>query len=220
MRKISALMLVLLPLAVYCQEKQPKKEKTDIGIGFRAGYNYANVTNASQINMSGRAGWHVGLVYAPHSHGIIGSRTEIIYSQHGYNYTNDTVNGQVNLDYIMMAQYMAIHITKYFEIDLGGQTAYLLTAKVDSSSQKSTGNAMVDQTMSYYNRFDYGYGGGVEIHPFMGLLIGARYSISLSNLFKMPSSYPTGTGQLPSFVPTVSFNPKNNVVQVYIGYKF
>src|SRR5262249_39681967 len=145
---------------------------------------------------------------APHSRGVIGSRTEIIYSRHGYNYTTDTVNGSVNLDYLMLAQYMAIHITKYFEIDLGGQTAYLLTAKVDSASQRSTGNAQIDQALSYYNRFDYGYGGGVEVHPVAGLLIGARYNISLSNLFKMPSSFPTGNGQPPSYVvPTININP-------------
>jgi hypothetical protein len=67
---------------------------------------------------------------------------------------------------------------------IGGQTAYLLHVKIDSSNKMPYGNAQISSLLSYYNRFDYGFGGGVEIHPIAGLLIGGRYNISLSNLYK------------------------------------
>ena len=57
------------------------------------------------------------------------------------------------------------------------------------------------KAVSYYNRLDYGYALGIEIHPVMGLLIGARYNISLANLYKQPtpSSY-ISSGGAPAFL--------------------
>jgi hypothetical protein len=122
----------------------------------------------------------------------------------------------VSLDYIMLPQFMTINITKFFQIQLGGQMAYLINAKADSTT--STGNATADKIMNYYNRFDYGFGGGIEIHPVAGLLIGARINISLSSLYKDAlTTPPSGTGT-PSFVPKVDV--KNNLFQLSAGWIF
>ena len=87
---------------------------------------------------------------------------------------------------------------------------YLLNARSDST-QPSSGNATADKILSTYRRFDYGYAAGLEIHPIAGLLIGARYNVSLSNLYKTPVDGSAGMG---------SVNFKNNVVQVFAGYRF
>ena len=229
MKRVSLLLPLLLPLVMLGQQTgqqagpQPaKKDKTSkhwkgIGLGVKAGLNFANVTNASSINGSTRAGFHAGLFFEPSSR-IIGSRTELIYSQHGFNYKAATADGSVNLDYIEFTQMMAINITSYAELMLGGYTAYLLHVKNDSG-QISTGNASADQMLSFYNRFDYGFGGGLEIHPVRGLLIGARYNLSFSNLFKQNAAG-TDQGQ-PSYIPySGSPNFKNNVVQLFVGYRF
>ena len=42
----------------------------------------------------------------------------------------------VNLDYIMLPQYLCINITSYFSVMLSGQMAFLLNAKADSSSRR------------------------------------------------------------------------------------
>ena len=229
MKKTPLLLLLLLPIVLFGQQagqqpgapQQADKKNTSkhwkgIGIGVLAGLNFANVTNASAINSSTRAGFHAGIFFEPGSK-IISSRTELIYSQHGFNYEAAMQNGSVNLDYIQLTQMMAINITSYVELQFGGYTSYLLKVKNDSS-QMSTGNASVDQMMSFYNRFDYGYGGGVEIHPVRGLLVGARYSVSLSNLYKQNAS---ATGQAPSYYPSAgNINFKNNVVQIFVGYRF
>jgi opacity protein-like surface antigen len=229
MKKYPLLLLLLAPLALYSQQptmqpttesKKKPVEHHSIGIGIKAGFNFANVTNASSINASSRAGYHFGLFLAPSSKGILGSRTELVYSRHGYNYKTDTVNGAVNLDYIMLTQMMAFHITKYFDLHLGGYSAYLLSAKSDTMANALAGTpyASYASMLSFYNRFDYGFGVGAEVHPVAGLLIGVRYQLSFSNLFKTPTFDSSGPPPPSSYTPNVNF--KNNVVMLSIGYRF
>jgi Outer membrane protein beta-barrel domain len=230
-------LLLLLPILAYTQEQPgqptvpdnspPKAQHHSIGFGVAAGFNFSNVTGASSISPSSRTGYHFEVFLAPSSHSILGSRTELIYSHHGYNYGHDsssasgTTAGSVALDYIMLAQYITINITKWVQIQLGGQTAYLLNVKVDSSNQLTNGNAAAASAISYYNRIDAGFGGGVEIHPVAGLLVGARYSISLTNAYKQSSTSSGSNAPPPSFVPGIgSINLKNNLVQLFIGYRF
>jgi hypothetical protein len=221
------LLVMFIPIALYSQqptmqqtpETKKKPEHHSIGIGIKAGYNFANVTNASSINASSRAGYHFGLFLAPESKSILGSRTELVYSRHGFDYKTDTVNGSVNLDYIMLTQMMAIHITKYFELQFGGYTAYLLSVKNDTMQNALAGTpyASYGSTLSFYNRFDYGFGVGAEVHPVAGLIIGVRYQLSFANLYKTPSF--TSTGMPQSFTPP-SVDLKNNAVLISVGYRF
>jgi opacity protein-like surface antigen len=224
MKRIVWLLAMITPIALYSQEqpgieKETKKKKpaSSIGIGIKAGLNFANVSNASSINSSSQTGFHAGILYGKPSKAILGSRTELLFSRQGYDYKSGSTTGAVKLDYIMLAQMLAINITKYVQVQIGAQTAILLTARADSSKQ-STGNASADNILSFYNRFDYGFGGGIEIHPVKGLLIGGRYSISLANLYKQPD-YSSGSSN-PSSIPGSDINLKNNVVQLFIGYRF
>jgi len=187
-------------------------------IGIKAGLNFANVTKVDNISNSSKTGFHAGIFLAPPSKGIIGSRTELIFSRQGYDYKTSTNTGNVNLDYIMLPQYLSINITKYFSIMFGGQMAYLLNAKADTTANGSSGSGdPYGGIMKLYNRFDYGYGGGVEIHPVSGLVIGGRFNISLSKLYD-PSAYTSTSGDPADFVPKVDV--KNNVFQIFAGWRF
>ncbi|HLY70873.1 MAG TPA: porin family protein [Puia sp.] len=198
------------------KEMKRKNDQGGIGIGFKFGLNFANVTNAASINSGSQTGFHAGIFISPPTRSILSSHTEIIFSRQGYNYESDSSSGSVKLNYLTLAQLMAINITRYVQIQLGGQFSYLLNAKVDSS-KPSTGYAGVDKILSFYNRFDYGFAVGLEIHPYAGIVIGVKYNISLSNLYKQPST----TDSIPSFIPsTSSINLKNNVVQLSVGYRF
>ena len=196
--------MLFLPCLIYSQ------------IGIRAGLNFANVTKASSINNSSRTGFHGGIFLSPNPKGLLSSRTELIYSRQGYDYKTNTNTGTVNLDYLMLPQYMSINITKLFSIQFGGQIAYLLNAKVDSTSSGGTGTGIpYPNILDLYNRFDFGFGGGVEVHPVGGLLIGARLNISLSKLYD-PKALTTGNPT--DFIPKVDV--KNNVFQIYTGWRF
>ena len=201
MRKTIAVLLSLMPFLLCAQ------------IGIKGGINFANVTGASGINPGNQSGFVAGLFLAPKSRGIIGSRTELLFSRQGYSFKSGSTTGHVKLNYLVIPQFMAINITKFVQLQFGVQMAFLLNAKADSTSPASQSSpAPYPGITSYYNKFDYGFGAGVELHPIAGLVIGARYNVSISKLYSS-----VGTGQAPSFS---SADAKNNIVQVFTGWVF
>lgn len=180
-------------------------------VGLKAGVNFANVTNASSINSSNESGFMIGVFLAPPSKGLLSSRTELVYSKQGYNFSTSTKSGNVNLDYLLIPQLMGINITKLLQLQVGFQMAFLLNAKADTVSTNGSSGSY-PSVMDYYNKFDYGFALGAEVHPFKGLLVGARYNISLGKLYK-----DLGTGTPPSFTAQ---DAKNNVVQLFAGWRF
>jgi hypothetical protein len=200
MKKIMFSLLLVLPCCLFAQ------------IGLKAGLNFANVSSASSINSSSRSGFMVGVFLGGSSKKIISSRTELIYSKQGYDFKTSTKIGTVNLDYILLPQLMGFNITKFVQLQLGGQMAFLINARADSTNNNSGLPGPYASVMNYYNKFDYGFAVGAEIHPIKGLLIGARYNISLGKLYKDAQS-----GQMPSFTAA---DAKNNVVQIFAGWKF
>jgi opacity protein-like surface antigen len=225
MKPVYCFLLICLPAISFSQQdssvvknKQPKKQSNSLGLGIKAGLNFTNINSASSINNSNETGYQVGLFLDPKSKSILGSRTELVYSHQGYNYATGASTGKVFLDYITLAQLMAINITHFVQIQIGTQISYLLSAKADSN-KTSTGYASADALLSYYNRIDFGFGGGIEVRPFMGILVGARYNFSLTNLYKTPD--PSGSQPPPSYIPESSgINFKNNLLQIYVGYRF
>jgi len=179
--------------------------------GVKAGLNFSNVTNTSSISHSNETGYNVGVFLAPKSKSILSSKTELILSKQGYNYSTNTQGGSADLLYVMLPTYMCINITRFFQIHIGAQMAYLINAKADSTTTSGSTDPLTD-AIQYYNRFDYGLGGGVEVHPFKGLLIGARMNISLANLYSDALS-----GQIPSLA---SVDVKQNLFQLYAGWHF
>jgi len=201
MKKITLFLLMLFPLCLWAQ------------IGIKAGLNFARVSKASDINDGSKSGYHVGVFLAPPSAGILSSRTELIYSRQGYNYKTDSNSGKVNLDYIQLGQLLSINLTKFVSVMFGAQTAILLNAKVDSSQQNNPNLPPgYGKLMDLYNRFDYGYAIAAEVHPVLGLVIGARYNVSLAKVYKDIQNF-----QRPSFT---SADARNNVVQLYAGWRF
>jgi opacity protein-like surface antigen len=205
MKKILFALLIAIPGITMAQ------------IGLKAGWNFTDVTSASSINNKSSSGYNLGLFYTTSYSKIIGSKTELVYSRQGYNYSTGSVTGKVNLDYIMLPEYFCINITKFVQVYVGEEMAYLINATADSSNSSIPGApAQYNQIMNYYNRFQFALGGGVEVHPILGLLVGARINFSLTNLYNIPSE--TAPTEPPSFVPTI--NVKSNLLQLYLGWKF
>jgi len=198
-KRTTCLLLLLIPCFIQAQ------------IGLKTGINFANVTNASSINSSNRSGFMIGAFLSPSSKGIISSRTELVYSKQGYSFASGMQTGKVDLDYIIIPQLMGINITKFFQLQFGAQMAFLINAKADSTDNSGMSGSY-PSVMNYYNKFDYAFAAGAEVHPFKGLLVGARYNVGLGKLYKNLE-----TGQKPSFSAS---DAKNNVVQVFIGWRF
>lgn len=180
-------------------------------LGVKAGLNFANISNANEINASTRTGFHAGVFLAGSSKSILSSRTELLYSRQGYDFSSGANTGHVNLEYLMLPQLFAINITPLLQVQAGGQVSYLLNAAVDSTG--ATGNPTAGKVIDIYNRLDFGLGGGVEVHPIKMLIVGARINFSLGNLFKEIEP-----GETFTFRPSI--NAKNNLIQLYAGLKF
>ena len=118
MKKIILCLLVAYPLLSFGQ------------IGVKAGLNFSNVTNTSSISHSNATGYNIGIFLAPKSKSIISSKTELILSKQGYNYSTNSQNGSADLLYIMLPTYMCINITRFFQIHIGAQMAYLINAPI------------------------------------------------------------------------------------------
>jgi hypothetical protein len=196
MRKGLFLLIFFIPACCMAQ--------LGLNIGVKAGLNFANVTNASGINADSRTGYMIGGYIAPKRKTGLGFRSEILLSRQGYNYTSSTNTGNVTLDYLLLPQLITINFTRKVQIHAGAQLAFLLNTGVDS-----TGNSS-GSLFDYFKRFDYGLAAGAEVFPFSGFFLGARINVSLNNVSE------GGSG--PNFIPGV--DAKNNVVQVYTGWRF
>src|SRR5206468_3784320 len=120
MKKILFACFLILPWYLHAQ------------FGIKGGLNFANVTNASSINSSSQTGFVIGGYLAPPSKGVMGFRTELLFSKQGYNYQTNTNTGNVDLNYILFPQLMCINLTKFVQLQFGAQMAILLNASVDS----------------------------------------------------------------------------------------
>jgi hypothetical protein len=202
-------------------KKEMKKNGPQLGL--KAGYNYAYLAGSPVKNFDprGHNGFMVAGFYSPRQHTGLGYRTELIFSRQGFSYDESGRMQNVSQDYIFMPHFTTISIGKFFQIQIGAQAGYLLSAK-KKPDDGSTSSTQTDVT-KYMDRFDYGLAGGVEICPVAGLLLGARYNLSLGNPYKQDYST-AGTGGIPMPYP-FPFDPsqikdKNAVVQLFVGYKF
>ena len=197
MQRLILLLIFFYPLVLNAQLK----------IGVKAGLNFANITNASAIKAESRTGYMIGGYIAPKAKKLFGFRSEIILSRQGYDYKTSST-GKVNLDYLLLPQLITLNFGKKIQLHAGGQMAFLLNASVDSTGSGS------GSLFDYFNRFDYGLVAGAEIHPFLGFFIGGRINTSFNNVNK---EAPLG-GNWPNFIPRI--DAKNNVVQLYTGWRF
>ncbi len=197
----------ILPLLIFSTASQ--LASAQIKVGVKAGINFANVTSTPGFNNNNTTGYMIGGYIAPKSKTAVGYRSEIILSRQGYDYKTNTNTGNVNLDYLLLPQLITLNFGKKVQLHAGAQIAFLLNASVDSTNGNPAGSLF-----DYFKRFDYGVAGGAEVFPFGGFFVGARINLSFSNTNQNP---PLG-GSWPNFVPRLDV--RNNVVQVYTGWRF
>jgi hypothetical protein len=217
-----SLILIFQPKDIFAQSTMAMKSKS--GFGFRVGLNYAKVSGSSDsVQYRYKPGLMVAVFLAPPSTGTIGFRSELLYSKQGFDYTNPNgVTGTVSNDYLMIPQMMTINITKFVQLQAGAFAGYLLNTKDSNQPKSTTDNDPSKAALDLMNRFDYGAAGGIEIHPFKGLILNVRYNMGFAKLYKEQSDIAQTT-------PSASFNPlaryenidtKNAVIQLSAGYRF
>src|SRR5215207_1598015 len=176
--------LLCIYSALIGQEKTASFKPT---FGLKAGYNWSYITGSSEgIKKDNNNGFMVGAFFAPPSRGL-GYRSEIVFSRQGYTFDEGGQNTEVMNDYIYLPQLTTFTIAKKLQIQAGGQIGFLLHSKKTSGAKDSTITDLM-------NRIDYGFAAGVEVFPFKGLIVGARYNLGLGKLYKQdytsPNPYP------------------------------
>jgi hypothetical protein len=146
---------------------------------------------------------------------IIGYRSEIVFSRQGYTYDDAGSNTEIMNDYIYLPHFMTVNLTKYLQLQAGMQVGYLLNSK-KSGADKSGDSSL----LSFMNRVDYGFAAGIEIYPFKGFILGARYNHGLGNMYKETSVTATNPSPFPLPFDPATTDLKNAGVQIFIGYKF
>ena len=196
------------------------------GFGFRVGLNYAKVSGGSDsVQYHYKPGLMIAVFFAPSSTGVIGYKSELLYSKQGFDYTNPNgTTGTVSNDYLMIPQMMSINITKYVQLQAGAFAGYLLSSKDSNIPKTTTDNDPSKMMLDIMNRFDYGAAAGIEIHPFKGMILNARYNMGFAKLYKEQSDIAqTNPTPVPSFNPLAKYeniDTKNAVIQLSVGYRF
>lgn len=194
------------------------KAATDVKpkFGLKAGYNVARITgSATNYKPDAKNGFMVAAFYAPASHGGLGYRGEIVFSRQGFGFDESGKKSSITSDYVYLPQFTTFGITRFVQLQVGGQVGYLL-----KSSKASSADSKSQDISSFANRLDYGAAFGAEVYPVKSLIIGGRYNMSFGNAYKQQSA--SATMPLPNPLP---FNPsdvkgKNAVLNFYIGFQF
>ena len=202
------------------------KSSNKRGFGLRIGLNYAKVSGGSDsVQYHYKPGLMIAVFFAPSSTGVIGYKSELLYSKQGFDYTNPNgTTGTVSNDYLMIPQMMTINITKYVQLQAGAFAGYLLSSKDSNIPKTTTDNDPSKMMLDIMNRFDYGAAAGIEIHPFKGMILNARYNMGFAKLYKEQSDIAqTNPTPVPSFNPLAKYeniDTKNAVIQLSVGYRF
>ncbi len=204
------LLLTIWSLSAAAQTDAGQAAKRKLGLKVGANFSTVHFKNDGDLKLNSRQGIMVAGFYSPATRGIMGFRSEVVYSRQGFTSADGDTKTIVSNDYILLPQFTTINISRFFQLQLGGQIGYLINAKGKSESSSLDLKQMT-------NRLDYGAAGGVEIYPFKGLILGGRYSISFGDVYKSISTTP-GNGDPVSGMFDVK--SRNGVISFFIGYQF
>ena len=167
-----------------------------IKLGVKAGANLSTITEL-QANPKMKLGFHVGGFLDFKFSESLSLQPEILYSLQGYDYQwpEETESGSVNLNYINVPVLLKINIAEGLSAEVGPQVGILFYASDKFGSEPLEDLTDMCQTIDVTALAGLSY-------TFAGnFVIGARYGLGLTNIFK-------------------PFNGKTSLIQFSLGYKF
>jgi opacity protein-like surface antigen len=149
-------------------------------LGVKAGVNYANF-ESSTLQTEAITSYHVGLVGEIKLINAFSLQPEVLYSTQGASYKNAVEEFKSELGYISVPVLAKINLGKTVSIDLGPQFSYLLSKKVDASTD--------------INEFDFAVAGGLGFKLTENFFLQGRYTLGLTEIDKN-ADYKNSVGQL------------------------
>lgn len=138
-----------------------------IGIGIKAGVNFANVSAPSNIDASSITSFHGGGYININLSDKFGFTPEVLWTAFG----SKLGNAELNTDYISIPVMLRFKPISLISLEAGPQFNLLVNAEFNGQDIK-------DQLKN--NEFGVGFGAG--LHLPLGLNAGARYIIGFTNI--------------------------------------
>jgi len=175
----------------------------NVSLGLKAGGSLTDFVGPDAKNVfDSRFGFHAGIFANIGFAKLFAFQPEIIYSQKGAHYQNNSDSG-IRLHYIDVP--LAFHVnTDGFFFEVGPQVGFLVAAK------SQLGSVSAD-AKNNYKAVDFGYLGGLGYQLKHGLGVGLRYNGAFSNVYK---EVPLNTNV------TYQQRTRNSAFQLYATYSF
>jgi hypothetical protein len=181
--------------------------------GIKGGINLSNLYSGDVGDENLKVGLNVGLMAKmPVTRGFA-IQPEVLYSSQGsrINYNNFALGKgeyRFNLNYVQIPVLAVINLGEYFNIHAGPYAAFLTSANIKDLHSDGTIDNIRDLDVDNFNRFDYGFAGGVAFET-KAFTMGVRYNYGLKEVGK--------SGNLSG---DVTNNMKNSFGTVYLGFTF
>jgi hypothetical protein len=195
------------------------KLRTEFGI--KGGLNVSGLALSTSGKLVGAkynslTSFHGG-AYALLRIGKLGIQPELIYSRQGQIYNSPGYTSlRTDLTYINVPIMIKYYLVGGLNLQAGPQFGFLASAKGDlvQLSGGNPGQALLNQDLkSFLNSSDFSFGFGAGLDLPLGINMGIRYNIGLSNINK----YTGGQTNTPSFSVA---STHNQVLQLSLGYRF
>lgn len=196
---VSAIVLFVFGGTVAAQETS---------FGAKAGVNLANLTGDDVGDTDMKIGLHLGGYANIMFSDLLGLSPELLFSTQGAKSETETTipffgtikaKGNLKLTYINVPLLLKVVPTEGFNIHVGPQIGFLLSAK---SELEVNGESSDEDVKDSFKSTDFGLAAGAGYELPSGLNFGLRYNTSLGSIYD-------GDG-----------DGKNSVIQVSAGYTF
>lgn len=169
--------------------------------GLKSGLNVSTINGDGTKDFQPKLGFVAGGYYEICIDDYVSVIPEIKYSQQGAKYSdNIDTEGTIKLDYIHLPVMAKYKLTNELTFEAGPQVGLLLSAKDNFKSPIDSGLIDIKEEL---NAIDFGANFGLNYDFQNGWLLGARYSLGLSNINK-----------------TSDVIHKNSVFQFSVAFKF
>ncbi len=185
-------------------------------VGIKGGFNLSTISTDEGSDKNLKPGFHIGVFNKIALSESIALQPELLFSTKGLkiNYDESLIaDGETrfNTNYIDLPVYLALNVSKAFQIQFGPYVSYLISANVETDAEvfdyfQIDSNDELDR--KNFNAFDYGVAAGVsfDLDP---LIIGVNYSLGLNAVAREDE---------PSY--DMLGDAKNSVIQIFAGIKF
>ena len=146
--------------------------------GAKAGANFSDITGPDVDSFKGKTSFHVGGVAEIPVSDDFAVQPELIYSEQGSDYEEESFEGTVSVNYLNIPVMAKFQVAEGLSVEAGPQIGFLLSAKDEYTY--SGGSEEMD-IKNDLKGTDFGINLGLGYELDNGLNFNARYNLGLSN---------------------------------------